>query len=278
MKLSKFRFILKPEQELILPPYKGSTFRGGFGHAFRRAVCMENNDACVNCTTRFNCVYTYVFDTSILQEIERGERFPHPFIIEPPLETKQYYRIDDRIDFNLILVGRAIDYFPYFIVAFEEMGRTGIGKNRGRFSVEKVISVYEGKEIAVYDGDSHFKDDYPVIESFKLVYEAAKLNYHRLTLHFLTPSRIKYNGKLTINITFDNAKNNVRTIHSDLVWHDWERYSQRQNTRMKMGGFIGKITFEGELCEFMPFIKLGEYLHIGKETVFGLGKYEFIGE
>jgi len=45
-----------------------------------------------------------------------------------------------------------------------------------------------------------------------------------------------------------------------------------------MGGFLGEITFEGELTEFLPFLKLGEYLHIGKGTVYGLGKYEIVGK
>ena len=56
-------------------------------------------------------------------------------------------------------------------------------------------------------------------------------------------------------------------------WYDWERYSARQDIRMKMGGFIGKVSFEGELNEFIPFVKLGELLHVGKGTSFGLGRY-----
>ena len=48
--------------------------------------------------------------------------------------------------------------------------------------------------------------------------------------------------------------------------------------KLKMGGFLGEITFEGDLAEFLPFLKLGEYLHIGKGTVYGLGKYEIVGE
>lgn len=309
MKISKFWFTIKPQKELFLPPYKGSTFRGGFGHAFKRAVCMERNDDCIQCSTRHNCVYSYVFNTSILQEIEKGERFPHPFIIEPPLEDKEYYGINDRLDFHLILVGRAVDYIPYFIFAFEELGRMGIGRNKGKYFIETVISIYKDKEIIIYDGNSHFKDSYRIIESFELVIEAAQLNYHQVTFNFITPTRIKYDGKLIVNINFeiflknllrrlsglanvhcnekwdlewkqiiDKAKNGVRTVHSDLKWYDWERYSQRQGTKMKMGGFMGEITFEGELGEFMPFIKLGEYLHVGKGTVFGLGKYEFKGE
>lgn len=45
---------------------------------------------------------------------------------------------------------------------------------------------------------------------------------------------------------------------------------------MKMGGFIGSITFEGDFKEFIPFLLLGEYVHVGKGTSFGLGKYEII--
>ena len=43
---------------------------------------------------------------------------------------------------------------------------------------------------------------------------------------------------------------------------------------MKMGGFIGSITFEGDFEKFMPFLLLGEFIHVGKGTSFGLGKYK----
>ena len=43
---------------------------------------------------------------------------------------------------------------------------------------------------------------------------------------------------------------------------------------MMMGGFIGPITFEGDFEVFLPFLLPGEYLHVGKGTSFGLGKYE----
>ena len=45
---------------------------------------------------------------------------------------------------------------------------------------------------------------------------------------------------------------------------------------MMMGGFIGLVTFQGNFKEFLPFVNLGEYIHVGKGTSFGLGKYEII--
>lgn len=55
--------------------------------------------------------------------------------------------------------------------------------------------------------------------------------------------------------------------------HDWERYSRRQQQSLNIGGLIGTFIYEGELDEFMPFLILGEHVHMGKNTVFGLGKY-----
>ncbi len=45
---------------------------------------------------------------------------------------------------------------------------------------------------------------------------------------------------------------------------------------MKLGGFIGEITFEGNIEPFMPLIKVGEVLHVGKGTGFGLGRYKTV--
>ncbi|MDO8785622.1 MAG: CRISPR system precrRNA processing endoribonuclease RAMP protein Cas6 [Syntrophales bacterium] len=40
------------------------------------------------------------------------------------------------------------------------------------------------------------------------------------------------------------------------------------------GGFVGSITYEGNMLPFLTPLKAGETLHVGKGTTFGLGKYE----
>ncbi|MBC2698454.1 MAG: CRISPR system precrRNA processing endoribonuclease RAMP protein Cas6 [ANME-2 cluster archaeon] len=277
-------------------------------------MCIEKRKECVQCVHRYKCIYSYVFETPIPREAKEGKRskdeyVPHPFVIEPTLDKRQYYGIEDELDFHIILVGRAVDYIPYIIFAFEELGRIGIGKDKGKYSLEKVISINNNRELLIYDGNSHIQDDFYVMDSTELVRQAAQLNYQQVTFYFLTPTRIKNKGKLTIDIDFviilrnllrrlsrlaevhcdekwelewneliEMANDRVSTVSSELKWYDWKRYSQRQGTKMKMGGFLGEITFEGELAEFMPFIKLGELLHMGKGTVYGLGKYEIKGE
>jgi len=128
-----------------------------------------------------------------------------------------------------------------------------------------------------------------------------------LTLDFTTPARLIYDSHLTLDLEFhmlirqllrrisllsyfhcgvdmsdwdfkgiiEKAKD-VTVKKSDLKWYEWERYSARQDTRLNMGGFVGEITFEGNIEPFMPLIKAGEVLHVGKGTGFGLGRYGIV--
>jgi len=48
--VAKFEFEIEAVDDLHLPPYKGSTFRGAFGHAFRRVSCSEKQrTTCDDC-------------------------------------------------------------------------------------------------------------------------------------------------------------------------------------------------------------------------------------
>ena len=43
---------------------------------------------------------------------------------------------------------------------------------------------------------------------------------------------------------------------------------------MMMGGFVGEVENRGEHREFVPLLKLGERVNVGKGTGFGLGRYQ----
>lgn len=123
-----------------------------------------------------------------------------------------------------------------------------------------------------------------------------------IELEFLTPTSIKVSGKWTSHLTFEHLiRNLLRRIRflsyfhcgedlevdaravidaakavthvSNFHWIRADRYSYRTEKSIPMGGFIGKIRFTGALEPFLPFIYLGEYLHIGHHTAFGHGQY-----
>ena len=58
-------------------------------------------------------------------------------------------------------------------------------------------------------------------------------------------------------------------------WQAQARYSMRQQKRMDMDGLTGRFIIQGELAPLLPLLVLGEQLHCGKNTVFGLGRYQF---
>ena len=62
-KFAQFKFLLKAVDCISLPVYKGSTFRGAFGHAFKKVVCVTREKICGTCLLKNRCVYSYVFET-----------------------------------------------------------------------------------------------------------------------------------------------------------------------------------------------------------------------
>ena len=317
--LSIFQFNLSPLEEIHLPLYKGSTFRGGFGHAFKRVVCIQKRRECSDCMVKSTCVYSYVFETSPPEDTEilrLYKNIPHPFVIEPPLTPQRLFKKGEVITFNLVLIGKAIRYLPYFIYTFDELGRIGIGKGKGKFHLKSVTSEIEGhgtedkSENAGENGIIYSGEDKTLRDSFKILRIDDILpptsTPSSIHLEFLTPTRMIFNERLVAEVEFHHIirtllrrisalsyfhcgelleldfkglierAENVKRTDSELRWYDWERYSARQDTRMKMGGVIGRAVFEGDLEGFMPLIALGEYVHVGKGTSFGLGKYEIL--
>jgi hypothetical protein len=48
---------------MVLPPYKGSIFRGAFGATFHsRTVCPSRHNQCAGCLLRTRCLYVALFD------------------------------------------------------------------------------------------------------------------------------------------------------------------------------------------------------------------------
>jgi hypothetical protein len=250
----------------------------------------------------------------------------HPFVIEPPLDSTTQYAEGDVLVFVLVLVGRAIDYLPYFIFAFEHLGqRRGIGRGeagggrggteggrretgggRGKFAVEAVTALNgNGEGTRVYDGESKV-----LCASFvpERIYDrtnrtASRSSAFRLTISYLTPTRLIFDRALAavpefhilirnllrrvsnlayfhcdgeLDLDFRGlvqAAEAVKLVDNRTRWHDWERYSARQDAKLKMGGMVGEAVYEGDVTPFIPLLALGEVLHVGKGTGMGLGRY-----
>ncbi len=305
IRYARFRLEMVAADRLKLPTYKGSTFRGAFGHAFKRLVCVKRDLDCSTCLIRDRCVYYYVFETPFGGEGDpRGYRFaPHPFVIEPPEETRSMYELGTAFQVGLVLIGRALDYLPYFVYVFEEMGRRGLGAGRGKAVLRRIIALGSGAESCIYQADTgHLVSDYPVCVGPP----DTEAMGTRLRLRLQTPLRLKTVGRYAREVDFallvrallrrsrDLARFHcgveldmdyrhwiaraaaVQAVSAQVRWYDWERYSQRQERKTPLGGLVGEVEFAGEWKPFLPLLRLGADVHVGKGTGFGLGRYEIL--
>lgn len=298
MLYGKYGFNCSFESDAILPQYKGSTFRGIFGHALKKVVCALKRQECADCLLQNKCVYAFVFENS----------FNHPYVIEPPDTTRTSYGKDDEFSFKLLLFGRANDYLPYFIYAFDMIGKTGIGKRiNGKAGTFKLESVTSGDQQVYSSSDGKMRQhDFASELSLSDFSVKGSESLNSVEISLKTPLRLKYLNHLESALPFhvfvramlrriSSLENSygagepdieyrelvktaeaVTTSASSLRWFDWKRYSSRQEQSMLMGGITGNVTYTGEIAGFLPLIRFCEMVHLGKQTSFGLGKIEIV--
>jgi hypothetical protein len=300
----RLRLTLRAEEPAMLPPYQGSMLRGAFGHALRRMVCtMGPDQPCATCMLRRTCFYTRIFEPYVEGEpppFLRGiDQEVRPYVFEPqggagPVEP------GETLSFDLLLFGQAVELQAYAVLAVERMAQAGLGVHRARFRLARVEALgASGGPRTLFS------------EGTPLSFEPAQASLpapggpaaERYAVRFATPLRLKMRDRLADRPGFRDLVFNalrrvlelahfhvpgaaiewgfrpfleqtsaVRVVAEDLAWHDWERWSNRQGTAMKLGGVVGTLVLAGNLEPFLPLLRTAEVVHVGKGATFGLGK------
>ncbi|MEY4591698.1 MAG: hypothetical protein RIR18_593 [Pseudomonadota bacterium] len=301
--LARYRFAFIATSDIRLPEYAGSMLRGAFGHALRGLACMTREKDCTGCPLQTTCPYLAIFAPVPPAEhaLQKFSQIPVPYVIEPEHTSWQTIAKGQTLRFDMVLMGKALVELPLVILAWRRALARGVGGSRGTAELGSVEH-FNGKFAqAVY-----------LPTQSQITAHAAHTAWpketndcpDKVTLHFITPLRLQENGKaippnrltaktllmalvrrihllmefhtpqpLTANFADLAQKASlVRDQHS-LRWQDWTRYSSRQDQKMTLGGAIGQWTLEGDLSAFLPYLRLGQMLHVGKEAAFGLGHY-----
>lgn len=311
---SRYRFTLQAKTAIgFVNGDVGTTLRGAFGSALRQIVCIDRHQVCAQCSAMQDCVFPLVFSPINAPGTapKRLQTPPRGFVIKPPLNAKQQYAPGESIIFDFLLMGRLREYLPYIIVPFTELGRQGIGMGRGKFILAAIDAITpEGDEASVYRREDGIVQNASVMTNADdLIRLHPPPAHSRVTLKFLTPTRIRFNptgergksrpvrnpsffhiacrlrdrisalcreyGPAPLEMDFKGfglRAKNIKTVESRLRWIEAKRTSRTRHSH-DLSGFVGEITFEEDLTEFWPFLVLGGYVHVGDNAVFGRGWY-----
>ncbi len=301
----RFRFWFEADRDIALPPYKGSAFRGLFGHALKRLVCPSGDTPCETCLLAGQCLYLTLFETPASGGMHRPgpNRDPHPFLLLPPLSREPALPAKQPFHCEIVLLGNPEKIIPHIALACQEMGRIGLGRQRARFRLTAVASNRAGGWTPLYRVAGNRLLPMPETPAASTAAPPPPaFPGEPLTLRTLTPLRIIQKGRLSSRFSFplflrallfrldDLARlygnaplpvnipellrraETIRTTGENMVWIDFTRFSKRQGRR-KLGGLEGEARFQGNLRPFWPWMQLGQFLHVGKSTSFGLGAY-----
>lgn len=210
--------------------------------------------------------------------------------------------------FACLIIGRALKELPLIILAWRRALARGIGAGDGTAELVRVLHCGIAGESEVHRPEAGALIAHE--QSIELQTTAGiDTGLTRATLHFSTPLRLQQNGhalppeKLdarTLLMALVRRANLLAEFHGNgpllehfapllatsagirdekqLVWRDWTRYSSRQQQKMTFGGVVDEWTLEGPLDAFARFLDLGQWLRIGKEAAFGLGRYSLTTE
>ena len=126
----RFRFQFRAADPLYFPPYKsGNIVRGAFGGIFRKLVCAPDCDDAKTCAGRATCAYARVFEP----RAARGEGpsglvdWPRPFVFRASHLDGRAIREGEAFHFDVHIFDVRDPALPYFVLAFAQLAREGLG-------------------------------------------------------------------------------------------------------------------------------------------------------
>jgi len=290
-----------------LPPFAGPLFRDAFGSQLKKVVCLYRKGQCDTCQAVKLCDYARFVEMprKVANDNQKGQGAsrPRPFVIEPPAINHTDFPAGASFTLRLLSFGAAVDSAPSFIRAVEAMGKGGLARRRGKFSISQVVC---GEQVvAEPDHSPQIVMTPPAQIHWPGLEDPPEARDQMLMVRLKTPLKVKQDGqnapelsfqtlvRMTLRRIADVLKNfgegepdveykalleaagTVRTIQSELAWYDWQNHVSRRDRSLLKGSILGSVSFQGRLAVFRPLLDMGRQLHIGRQAECGLGQFDF---
>ncbi|WP_435101150.1 CRISPR system precrRNA processing endoribonuclease RAMP protein Cas6 [Arhodomonas sp. AD133] len=289
------KLTFEAESTLRLPDYPGALWRSAFGARLRRDACITGAASCDGCAVRQRCAYGAVFEPAptsrSLGLLQQFQDLPRPYVISPRHRGGEY-GAGHRLPLDLILTESALPHFKAAETAFSRLELHGTCM---RIIDVAVCPPTEDTQPAATTaaGSTGYPIDAPpapgtariVLEHpLRLRQDKREVDASRFTVAVFVSSLLRRISSLhdataaapmqaNYRALIHHASERVHLTDVRLSWVHAERRSARQQRRVPMGGLIGCFTIEGDLEPLWPWLWAGQWAHVGKGAVMGLGRY-----
>lgn len=298
VQVARLQFTIQPLEEMHLGKYPAITLRGGLGYALKQTACN-----CID-THEESCIYARLFEEfeGVIWD-EQYVPYVRPMIIHTGINHQFTYKKYETYQFEVLLFGEMIQHYDMLILAFKQFGRNGIGDEQQKFRLLQVSSLESMIPTIIYDNGAVYAEPKPL--QWDLIQQLPQQPMN-VKLTFTTPLRLKVQGEqqydVSIEVLVDHLLRrmkslsyfhqqalrvdedwcaemiehafNVETNHSAFKYVKYNRYSTRQKKHIRIDGIEGHLKLQHVSSNLLALLYVGQFMHIGKQTVFGLGHYQ----
>ena len=303
-RLYPLRFSFVARESVHFPPGKSANIlRGAFGSIFQRIACVPDCPGARECEIRAVCPYARMFEPSALAGGPSGlADWPRPFVFRATHLDGHSVTPGGTFSFDLNLFDMRSPAIAYLVLAFAQLAHEGLGPSRGRADLLDVAQLDESGECVarIYDGKSFLLSEGPAPMMLSLAPMAERVE--RVRVRFVTPTELKSgqqlaerpefgvlagrirdrlstlrelydDGPLAIDFRgFGERAARVKMTRCEIARVEVMRRSSRTGQVHPIGGFVGEAEYEGELGEFVPYLRAGKWVGVGRQTVWGKGE------
>ncbi len=268
--LLRLRFRFRAEQPVFFPPGKqGNVLRGAFGAMLHKTASAAE--------------YAALFAPKATGGGPSGLADPpRPFVFRAAHLDGMTIPAGAPFHFDVHLFDLRQAARTYFVNGFARVAAEGLGPGRARatlISVEPEPETVEmngppetaGRVLVRFVTPTELKADRKLLERPEFAILFARLRDRISTLRTLYgpgPLEIDFRG-------MGERAAHVRLSRCELHWTEIERRSSSTGQIHPLGGFTGEAEYDGDVGEFLPYLRAGGWTGVGRQTVWGKGEICF---
>ena len=298
----KLRIRLRTDPEARLPSFLGSAWRGLIGWELRRLVCpLDSVPTCAKCAIREHCPYFLLFEKD--SNLPGLSESPRGYILYPPPANG-----GGDPELHVTLLGSCVKFVPVLVMALIRGQKTGLGTSRLHYRIVSLEEIAPGGTVLPIPLDpeslSCLREGHPLEEWLDGIPESPG----NFTVRLATPVRLRKKGVYlssmdwpfffesvarrleSISCLYSGGSpmgkdlwqelqrrlENIEGIQARLRWQEYSRYSNRQKSKVPMGGLVGEATMTDAPAWLLPWWRAASLVHVGKGASMGLGKVEVL--